>query len=222
MAFDFDTPFLEIDPACVPKFARTFQHVEWIDGESIVQAESTPTEEGFNARFHKIIADLDALAEDARRGLECTAAMRASVFDVIAEAEKELDRLGTPVESWKNATLLSGWDAGAPDDDFEYSRPGYFKDPSGIVHLHGIATGGLVPAVNNGFNSPIFQLPAGYRPAERTLLHCHTGGLKICRLDIAVGGEVLLRNPYSAWVSLDGLSFRRGTKSPGIIFGGGG
>ncbi len=219
MPFEFDTPFLEIDPTCVPKFARTFEHVEWIDGESIVQAEETATEQGFNTRFRKIIEDLDALAEDARRGLSCTAAMRASVFDIIAEAEAELDRLGTPVETWTTPTLLNGWHAAeavGPGAGGDFNEPGYFRDLSGVVHLRGIADGGPVPGITNLFRSVLFHLPPGYRPELQMVLHCQAFGQQLCRLDISASGDVILRTEYTSWISLDGLSFRRSTRPPEI------
>jgi hypothetical protein len=93
MAFTFQEQLDEQDPECVANFDRQFEHTDWIDGESVVQAE---TDDGFNVRFHKIMDDFDALAADARQGLECTAALRTSLFKVIGEAQAELARLGTP------------------------------------------------------------------------------------------------------------------------------
>ncbi|GAA4878684.1 hypothetical protein [Actinomycetospora straminea] len=104
MPFEFQTGFEEVDPTCIASFARTFEHADWIDGESIVQAESTAADEGFNSRFHKIIGDLDALAADARRGLECTAAVRTSLFALLAEIEAELSRLGAAVPTTMTLT----------------------------------------------------------------------------------------------------------------------
>ena len=60
--FDFTRPFAAVDPAPVPvPFAREFQHTDWVDGESAVKAGQTPTEQGFNDRFHRIERDLDRL-----------------------------------------------------------------------------------------------------------------------------------------------------------------
>lgn len=50
-------------------FERTCIHRDWVDGEDIVQAGSSPNDEGFNARFHKIEADLDALGGYVNRSL---------------------------------------------------------------------------------------------------------------------------------------------------------
>src|SRR4051812_29352272 len=62
--FAFNTPFAADEPDCAPQFARSFAHEDWIDGENVVQAEQTTGEEGFNLRFHRIEADLDALGRD--------------------------------------------------------------------------------------------------------------------------------------------------------------
>jgi hypothetical protein len=94
-AFNFQTPFAATDPACVPTFARTFSHVDWIDGESVVQAEETTREEGFNVRFHNIEHDLDALAADTAKAFVCLAAMRQSLRAMMDEVKAELNRINT-------------------------------------------------------------------------------------------------------------------------------
>ena len=67
------------DPSCVYNFVRTFQHRDWIDGESLVQAGKTPEEGGINERLHKIEADLDALGDNVRRAFMCVATLRAQL-----------------------------------------------------------------------------------------------------------------------------------------------
>src|SRR5258707_863703 len=62
--FDYATAFPATEAECLPHFARSFQHVDWIDGESVVQAGQTVGEDGFNARLHRIEADFDALGDD--------------------------------------------------------------------------------------------------------------------------------------------------------------
>jgi hypothetical protein len=210
MPFDFNTPFSQTDPNLVPRFTRSFEHDDWIDGESIVQAEQTPTEEGFNSRFRKIIADLDALADDSRRALLSTAAMRASLFAIIGELEKELSRLGAPTEDWRTPMLTSGWRFQGLDYGVDNNPPGFFLDRSGLVHLRGTLSGGPSPAVSNGFTSFIFQLPSGYRPPNRTVLLALTGGGGTAQLDVRQDGWLVLRSPYLSFISLDGISFRRG------------
>jgi hypothetical protein len=91
--FHYATPFPADDPACVPAFARTFQHVDWVDGESVVQAEQTTGEEGFNLRFHRIETDLEALGRDIALAFTCLSAMRRSLRSLLDEIKVEVDRL---------------------------------------------------------------------------------------------------------------------------------
>jgi len=60
-------------------FVRTFQHVDWVDFESLVQAGKTPEEAGLNDRLHRIEADLDMLGDNIRRAFIAIETMRAQV-----------------------------------------------------------------------------------------------------------------------------------------------
>ncbi|WP_165226762.1 hypothetical protein [Aquisphaera insulae] len=95
--FDFIVALSETDPAAVATFQRSFVHKDWEDGVSMVQASETPGELGFNARFHLIEADLDALARDTANGLVSLAALRKQVHDALAEVRAELNRLNADV-----------------------------------------------------------------------------------------------------------------------------
>src|SRR6202030_2366417 len=75
--FAYVTPFPAQEPACVtPPFVRTLAHRDWVDGEDLVQAGESATDEGMNKRFHHIEADLDTLAADISRLSNCMADMR--------------------------------------------------------------------------------------------------------------------------------------------------
>ena len=76
---------------------RGFAHVDWIDGESVVQAEETSVEDGFNKRFHAIEADLDALGRDAAKSFQCLAELRAALQALLEEVRTELNRLNADV-----------------------------------------------------------------------------------------------------------------------------
>lgn len=93
--FSLRTAFPATVPGCEVTFARTFAHADWVDGQSVVQAEETPDEAGFNDRFHRIEDDIDALG----RGLEtlsgCVAAMRRDLRGVLDEIVAELTTLRT-------------------------------------------------------------------------------------------------------------------------------
>ncbi|NVB84561.1 MAG: hypothetical protein HOV81_39665 [Kofleriaceae bacterium] len=96
--FYYKTQFPAEVPECKPTFNRSFHHADWIDGESVVQAEKTTAEEGFNARFHKIEADLDALGRDVAHSYECMANMRGAMAKLLEEIRVELNRLSDIVD----------------------------------------------------------------------------------------------------------------------------
>jgi hypothetical protein len=95
--FSYAKPLSASLPACAPTFARSFAHVDWIDGESVVQAGETSVEDGFNKRFHAIEADLDALGTDVAKTFQCVAELRASLRDLLEEVRSELNRLNADV-----------------------------------------------------------------------------------------------------------------------------
>ena len=75
----------QADPACVYNFVRGFEHVDWVDFESLVQAGKTAQESGINDRFHKIEADLDALGDNVRRACVCVDTLRAQLAVCLTE-----------------------------------------------------------------------------------------------------------------------------------------
>jgi hypothetical protein len=100
--FAYTHPLSVTDPAGPPvPFAREFAHTDWLDGESAVQAGETPTEEGFNLRFHKIEHDLDRLGVLGAQLAASTAAMRATIAAALEEIHAELNRINADVASLK-------------------------------------------------------------------------------------------------------------------------
>lgn len=96
--FRYSDPVEEAAPAhWQSAFQRTFQHDDWFDGESVVQAEESAMELGFNARFHRIEADLDALGADVNRVYLALAEQRAEVSRALDEVKLELNRLNEDV-----------------------------------------------------------------------------------------------------------------------------
>jgi len=85
------------EPGCVSTFDRTFSHVDWIDGQSVVQAQQSPGESGFNDRFHKIEADLDALGANVAAVFACVAELRKSLHDRFEEVRAELNRIDADI-----------------------------------------------------------------------------------------------------------------------------
>ena len=91
--FSYGAPLAEEVPECISEFARTFAHVDWFDGESVVQAEETASEEGFNRRFHSIEADIDGLGADVAKAFACMAALRQSLAKLLEELRTEINRV---------------------------------------------------------------------------------------------------------------------------------
>ncbi|HEX7245276.1 MAG TPA: hypothetical protein VF245_06915 [Solirubrobacterales bacterium] len=91
--FDYRTPFPGVEEDCGVTFTRSFAHVDWVDGESVVQAEETPSEEGFNERFHRIEDDLDALGAGLAKLSACMAEMRLGLRSLLDEIKAEVNRL---------------------------------------------------------------------------------------------------------------------------------
>jgi len=91
--FTYGQTLAPAEAACAPNFVRSFAHVDWIDGQHVVQAESTAGEVGFNARFHRIEADLDSLGANVAKVFACLAELRQSVAARLEELRVELNRV---------------------------------------------------------------------------------------------------------------------------------
>jgi hypothetical protein len=91
--FGYSTPFPAVDADCTLEFTRSFTHQDWIDGESVCQAEESTAEEGFNRRFHNIEDDIDALASEIGKAFLCLAETRASLRALLDEIQAEINRI---------------------------------------------------------------------------------------------------------------------------------
>lgn len=87
-----------------------------------------------------------------------------------------------------------------------YNGAAYFKDSLGIVHLKGLVRNGVM-------RSAIFTLPAGYRPPGRELHGTSTDPNVAGRIDVLNNGQVLPTAGSARWISLDGITFRAGTRT---------
>jgi hypothetical protein len=95
------------------------------------------------------------------------------------------------------------WGSFSPDVNNSVS---YYRDPTGIVHLRGIAV--KCGAATN----TIFSLPEGYRPGKQEILPSFNSGFTAGGVSVSPTGAV---GPFPAaaigpgtWVTLDGMSFR--------------
>lgn len=100
------------------------------------------------------------------------------------------------VANWVAPTLLNSWaNLGTP-----FETIGYYMDHLGIVHLQGAGTGSN--------NSPIFNLPAGFRPAEQHAFFSIAQSESIGRVDVLANGDVQRVLGTNGYLSLTGISFR--------------
>jgi hypothetical protein len=93
--FDFQTPMRPAEADCGSQFTRAFAHEDWIDGESVVQAEATAGEDGFNLRFHRIEGDFDQVKADLLELFACVATLRREVHARFDELKTEINRINT-------------------------------------------------------------------------------------------------------------------------------
>ena len=95
-----------------------------------------------------------------------------------------------------------------------YSTAAFYKDPYGVVHLKGVVKGGTVSHSRSG---TIFMLPYGYG-SEQDEVHAVLSNEGLGRVTIERGSSLMDGRTVayvhaappsnSAWVSLDGITFR--------------
>lgn len=108
-SFLYGAEFPAVDTHCVPSFAQTFQHKDWVDGEDVVQAGASATDEGFNSRLHKIEADIGALGAEIAKIYTCMADTRANLAARLEEIRVELNRIDSELPSDKLNPPPSVW-----------------------------------------------------------------------------------------------------------------
>jgi hypothetical protein len=106
--FNYKQAFPATDADCAAAFTRSFVHADWVDGESVVQAEQTAGEDGFNVRFHRIENDLDGLRADVVRAFTCLAEARASLRALLDEIRVEINKINTDVFECCGSTTPTG------------------------------------------------------------------------------------------------------------------
>jgi hypothetical protein len=96
--FVFSQALPTADPAtCPPSFARSFNHQDWIDGESVVQAGESADDKGFNWRFNALAADLDSLHVDALNMYQCLKTLRLELVAALNDVAAELNRIDSDI-----------------------------------------------------------------------------------------------------------------------------
>jgi hypothetical protein len=80
---------------------------------------------------------------------------------------------------------------------------GYFKDSNNVVHLQGLIANGVT---TNG--TPMFNLPAGYRPSKDKWMNAACNASPwVAGIKITSTGDVQFLSGTNGWVSLDGITF---------------
>lgn len=156
--FQFVTDVEASDGQCTPTYSRSFSHVDWIDGESRVQAGMTPEELGVNARFHAIENEFDAIAVQFSALGTCVTEVRSDLFGIVDELEKKLTTLQNQIHALEQEDkpsrtpgIVGTIKVGEKDafitqfgDDFKFvefaAQP--FRDLGGLVGSGGIVSPG--------------------------------------------------------------------------------
>ena len=93
LPFVFQTQIAQTAPDCIPTYQRIFVHPDFFDGLTVVQAGTTPEELGFNARFHAIEAEFDAVALDLYKSGNCIAELRRELYGLARELEVKITQI---------------------------------------------------------------------------------------------------------------------------------
>lgn len=228
--FSYSATFDASKPACVPTFERSFEHVDWIDGESVVQAEENTIEEGFNARFHKIEDDLDGLAADITKCFGCVGDLRAELAVRLTELRTAINTINTDIYNKHRDDTGGGMWSGPyfPTDPPIWTDPGYrpgggwsggypvdpnpplggFRPIDGYGPIHGGGTPWTQPV---GFEEMVGSLGSfTYSGASvmRTVndpTRATVAGMPARRLDV----QVLNGQPHEVWSTQAGLVLTR-------------
>lgn len=95
-------------------------------------------------------------------------------------------------------TLLNSW----VNYGSGYAPAGYYKDLSGMVHVEGMIKDGTTTSGTN-----LFNLPAGFRPAERMSFAAASVSV-IARIDVLADGNVqAITSVSSGFLALNNVHF---------------
>lgn len=98
--------------------------------------------------------------------------------------------------TWTAPSFLNSW---VNDASGLFNTAGYYKDQFGRVYLRGLVKTGTV-------GLPIFNLPAGFRPAKENVFATVSNGV-FADARVEPDGDVVAAAGSNVWFSLDGISF---------------
>ena len=95
--FNYVPAFAATNANDASHFAQSFHHTPWVDGESVVQAEQTVGEDGFNLRLTHIESDLASLGTEVARAFTVLADLRKTLSVALEEIRTEINRINSDV-----------------------------------------------------------------------------------------------------------------------------
>jgi hypothetical protein len=136
-----------------------------------------------------------------------------ATLSLAAGAWREIGAAGQPNFHFNESCDWSNFDS-------FHNTAAFLRDRFGFVHLKGLVDADGLCSFAGGDSAVIFNLPPGYRPARREVFATITNGA-LGRVNVAGpvfnpnhgAGAVHVETPTteanaSAWLSLDGISFR--------------
>lgn len=102
------------------------------------------------------------------------------------------------IPAWYTASLQNGW---VPYDTAQFPTATYTKSNANVIVLRGVIRSG-----NTNIDTPIFNLPVGYRPTHRLVFQTESNG-SASRVDVMPNGDVLVNRAHGNWLILDGIRF---------------
>lgn len=158
-------------------------------------------------------ADPARLARALSAFLDDTSRSLASGLSLSSFAALDNTITVTMPDRWLSVGSTGSW----AKPSTAYYATGYWKDASGTVHLRGTLSNGTYGT------TPIFTLPAGFRPAKNTLFSvaqsCPTyqgsGTVEVqSDGDVIAPAITSVQTGTSTYLSLDGISFEAADLSP--------
>lgn len=118
------------------------------------------------------------------------------VWDASAARQLTFDGItwGDDLPAVQIPTLGNGWIGYGGG----YANPRYYKTADGRVTIEGL--------MQSGTDGTVFTLLPGYRPADRLMFACWSGG-GTYRVDVTVAGEMIVSGSNAVFSSLSGIGY---------------